>query len=416
MTVGTAAITEVPKPTPDRSRPSRRSRIVVLLIAGALAVGVRVPLMGYESGDYQDFLLPWYRFIEDHGRVWALRYQFSNYNAPYLYFLVALTYLPIPPLVGIKLISVVFDFVVGFFAYRIVDLKYPGSWRPVAAAIVVVSLPTVVLNGSMWGQADAIFAAFGLGGIYFLMRQRPWLSCVFFGLAVSFKLQAVFLLPVLLLAVLRGRVPWRALGLLPAVYVVTDLPAVLLGADPGELAVVYLDQAGTYDRLTLNAPNVFQFIGISESSVLEAAGVAWTGLLVCGLLIAAVLSHIDLTPTRILLAATTFALLVPYLLPAMHERYFYPAETLAVVAAFWLPRHLWSLPVLTQSASVFAYLPYLVGSRNEGGWPFVNFQILAAVMLAALGVSLRITVSHASGGGRLRVSRLRAEERGRPPR
>src|ERR1035438_1018447 len=69
-------------------------------------------------------------------------------------------------------------------------------------AAVVLFLPTVVLNSSLWGQIDATYASLGLGGLYFVLRRRPWLACTFFGLALSFKLQVVFLFPVLLLLVL----------------------------------------------------------------------------------------------------------------------------------------------------------------------------------------------------------------------
>jgi uncharacterized membrane protein len=75
---------------------------------------------------------------------------------------------------------------------------------------------------------------------------------------------------------------------------------------------------------------------------------------------------VQLTPTRIVLAATVSVLLVPFFLPAMHERYFFLADAMTVVAAFYLPRRLWALPVLEQFASFCAYLPFLLGSGGGG--------------------------------------------------
>ncbi|MDI5975166.1 hypothetical protein [Amycolatopsis magusensis] len=361
--------------------------LVLLVLA---AVTVRTLFFDHRSGDYNAFLLRWYEFIEQNGGWRALRYEFANYNAPYLYLLVALSYLPVPPLIGIKAISVVFDFVLAYFAYRIVDLRYPGRWWPVAAGAVVVFLPTVVLNSSMWAQADSSYSAFALGGLYFALRHRPYLSCAFFGLALAFKLQAIFLFPVLLVLVLGKRVPWRALLLVPGVYLVLDVPALLIGADPVPLLTIYATQTETYGQLTLNAPNAYQFLtGASGTAVLKAVGVALTGLLVLGGIIAVLARATELTTTRIVLLATISSLLVPFLLPAMHERYFFLADVLTVVAAFCLPRVLWPLPILTQFASLFSYLPYLTPGSALAT---VDFRVLAMVMLAALVLAVWVTV------------------------
>ena len=160
--------------------------VITVVILGGLAF--RADFLGYQSNDYNFGFKPWYQFIAQHGGFSALKYDFADYNMPYLYLLAALTYIPVPALLGIKLISVVFDFLLGFFAYRIVSVRYPGSWWPILAGATVINLPTVVLNSSMWAQVDAIYSAFGLGGVYFVLRRRPWVACLFFGLAFAFKL------------------------------------------------------------------------------------------------------------------------------------------------------------------------------------------------------------------------------------
>ena len=339
--------------------------IAVIVLA---AIAVRAVFFGNESGDYVTYFARWYEFIVQNGRWHALKTEFANYNVPYLYLLTAVTYVPVPALYAIKSMSVLFDFLLAFFAYRIVDLRYPGRWWPILAGAIVLFLPTVVLNSSWWAQVDAMYASAGLGGLYFLLRRRPWLACLFFGLAFAFKLQIIFLFPLLLLMVLRRYVPWRALLLIPLVYVVFDIPALLLGASPKALFTVYLTEAGTYNQLTLNAPNVYQYFGnVGDTTVIRYAGIAVTGVAVLALIIPVVLKKIELTTTRIVLAATVSVVLVPYLLPAMHERYFYLADALTVLAAFHLPRRLWFVPILAQFASLFAYLPFLLMTGGFGG-------------------------------------------------
>jgi Gpi18-like mannosyltransferase len=369
----------------ERFRFAGKMSVVAIVVLGGLAI--RAPFFGDQSWDYKLYFGSWYGFIAQHGGFSALKYDFANYNVPYLYLIATLTYIPVPALFGIKAISVGFDFLLGFFAYRIVAVRYPGSWWPILASAVVIYLPTVVLNSSMWAQVDAIYSAFGLGGVYFVLRRRPWLACLFFGLALAFKLQAIFLFPALLLFVLMRRVPWQALLLIPAVYLLLDVPAVLVGANFSTLVKVYVNETNTYDQLTLNAPSAYQYWGnLSYSEPLRPLGLAVTELLVLSLIFLVAVRRIQLTKSRIVLAATLSALLVPYFLPSMHERYFYLADGLTVISAFYLPRRLWPLPVLEQFSSAFSYAPFLLGQN------LINFRILSAVMLAALLLALWATV------------------------
>ncbi len=347
------------------SRRGRRVAVAAALVL--LALAVRSVFFKYETGDYTAYFHPWYEFILDHGRFGALKYSFANYNEPYLYLLALLTYTPLGPLLGIKIISVLFDLVLGYFSYRIVRLRYPQGWAPMVAAAVVLFLPTVVLNSSLWGQIDATYTSLALGGLYFVLRRRPWLACAFFGLALSFKLQVVFLFPVLLLLLLRRWVPWRALLMVPVVFVLMDVPALAVGASVSTLWSTYTGEVGLYQQLTLNAPNIYQYLGISESTVLRELGIALTLAVVVALIAILVLRRVQLTATRILLAGTVSVLLVPYLLPAMHERYFYLADALTVISAFYLPRRLWALPVLEQFASLMSYLPFLLATTTTSG-------------------------------------------------
>ncbi|MFF1609309.1 glycosyltransferase 87 family protein [Amycolatopsis sp. NPDC058278] len=279
--------------------------IVLAALLVLLAFGVRLALFRYETADYTAFYRRWYDFVVDQGGIGALKYEFSDLNAPYRYFMVLLPHLPVPsPLAGIKAFSVLFDLVTAFFVYRIVALKYPSHWIAAAAAFIVFMLPTVVINSAMWAQGDAIYTAFSLGAVYFLLRKRPWWACVFFGLALAFKLQAIFLFPLLLVMVLLGRVPWRALVAIPAVYLVLDVPALLAGASPAKLLTVYLNQTSIYPQLTLSAPNIWQFFrGEHGMEAMKTAAVLLTALLIFTLCLLVVLSRVELTDTRILVFA-----------------------------------------------------------------------------------------------------------------
>src|SRR6478736_3283324 len=114
-TVPAAAVAR-PEVAARRRRPAPQAIVLAILVVAALAM--RWFLFDVVSGDYRSFLSNWYAHLAQAGGFAGLGDEFSNYNTPYLALLAALTYLPADPLVGIKTISVVFDLVLAFFAYR----------------------------------------------------------------------------------------------------------------------------------------------------------------------------------------------------------------------------------------------------------------------------------------------------------
>ncbi|MGZ9931485.1 glycosyltransferase 87 family protein [Streptomyces sp. NC-S4] len=384
-------------------RPGSTFAIAAVIVVAAIAL--RLSLLREQSIDYVLFLKPWYQHIADNGGFRALKDTgFSDYNAPYLYFLALLTYLPISPLAGIKAISTGFDLLLAFFAFRITALRHPGRPAlPLAAGGVVLFLPTVTANSGWWGQADSIFTAFIVGGIYFVLRHRPWWACTFFGLALAFKLQAVFVFPFLFVLLLVRRLPLKALLAFPAVFLALDVPALLIGADPVKLLTIYARQTGTYQHLTMNAPSVYQFLTVGgHDDAIRSAGILGTGLVLLVLTALVVFSRVgrtslrfggrdsEITSTHIVLMATVSAMLVPFLLPSMHERYFYVGDVLSVIAAFYLPKRLWPLPVLVQIASFGSYMQYITDQKLNA---MPNMAIYTGVMAVAVGHLVAVTVT-----------------------
>lgn len=369
MTIAT--VPSPPTSVPGEAARARRRpdggtllRWSVLAAIVAVALVVRWQFVDVRTLDFNAFLDGWYNHIADAGGFSAFKEKFADYNYPYLYLIAILTYLHIPALVGVKAISVIFDIVLASFAYRIVGLRYPQFWVRALVFGLILGLPTVIANSSYWGQADVIYSAFAVGGFYFLLRKRPWSACIFFGLAISFKLQAIFIFPVLLWLVLRRYVPVKALLAIPAVYLLLDVPALLVGAPWKTVLSVYLEQTDSYKQLTLGAPNVYQLLWLDG----DLDWVAYTGIGVAAAIIVVFLGwsvwrRPPVTATTILVTATASAVLVPFLLPAMHERYFYLAEVLSVIVAFYLPMRFWIIPVLIQMAGLGVYYASLTGDQ-----------------------------------------------------
>src|SRR2546429_6034452 len=233
------------------------------LIIGAmivLAMALRSALFPIISRDYYRYLSPWYDFIKSHGGFAAFKYQFGNYAVFYLYLLALATYIPLPKIAVIKSISVVFDLVLALFTYLIVRLKYEKSSISIIAALLILFTPTVFINSAFWGQSDSIYASLSLGGLYFLLRKQPFWAFLFFGLAISFKLQAIFLFPLLFVLLITKQIHIKYFMIIPVVYLISILPAYLLGRDLIDLLKIYYMQMNKYPWLTLSAPNIFQWI------------------------------------------------------------------------------------------------------------------------------------------------------------
>ncbi|MFI6153709.1 hypothetical protein ACIBCA_13535 [Kitasatospora sp. NPDC051170] len=389
-------------------------RLALLVGIGIVALGVRAAMRHWQSLDFQLFLSQWYKSL-DQGGFHALKDPgFADYNVPYLYLLAALTKLPVSALTGMKAISIAFDLLMGFFVLRIVALRFPrrDAWQPFAATLLVLLLPTVVSNSGWWSQADSIYTSFVVGAVYFVLTRRPWWACSMIGFALAFKLQTVFVFPFLLVMLLTRRLLWRSLLAIPAVYLALDIPAFMIGADPVKLLTVYTRQADSYQQLTLNAPSVYQFIRTPldphHAESIRSAGILATGAVVGVLIALAVLSRTGrlalrsgaarptLTQNQVVLTALASAITLPFLLPSMHDRYFYIADVLSVVAAFYVPRRLWFVPVLVQVSSFSAYLTFLriknVQTMWDYQWSPFEWKLLSASMgFAALSV-LVVTV------------------------
>lgn len=335
---------------------------LLLPVAGAMLL--RMCLLDYQSGDYLDFLSHWATFFREHEGFSALAMDVGDYNVPYLYFIAAMSGLNIPDLYGYKLFSIFFDVVLAWGGLRLVRVlrgEQGGKCLPAVAFLGMLWLPTVVLNGSLWGQCDAIYGALLVHGVALALEGRTGWSVVLAAVAFSFKLQTVFLLPLWGVLWLGKRIRFRELWLFPLTYLLTIVPALCLGKPLGDILKVYWEQMGQYPRLSLNAPSVFQWIpyGVPVQEGLAARlGIGSAALLVLALLLVGLRWGERMDGRAYMAVAVVLAIGVPFLLPHMHERYFFLADVLTLCWACVGWRRSGVL-VLTAGASLASYAVYL---------------------------------------------------------
>lgn len=350
--------------------------IVLLLAASAALRWLALPRLNV---DMKLFYVEFYGYIAERGFS-ALGDGFSLASPLHLYliWLATLTRGFLSASTALKLESIAFDVLSAAAIYKIVRLKHKDGPLPLLAAALFLCLPTVIMNSSLWGQIDSLYTSFLLWCVYFLMKDRPLPATVMFGLSISIKLQAVFLMPFLAVLFFKRRIQWYHVLVPPLVYILTLIPAVLAGRSFLELLTLYLSWSGEFQQLAMHAPNLYSFaVGHPTwRQPILYGGLALAAVVLGGWVFIYARRRFPLDPKRILLMALVSTALVPFVLPRMHDRYFYPADTLSFALAFLVPSF-WYAPIGYQVISSLAYVLFLFSVTEQQS----NLFLLTAILL-----------------------------------
>ncbi len=362
---------------------------VLITISFVCALGLRYALAPTVSGDVKHAVGPWLDIIRSDGFS-ALGGSFANYNPPYLYLLYLGSLTPLNNVEIIKSIAVVFDLVL---AAGVAAIALRLSGRAALAAIAgigVLLLPEVFLNSAMWGQADGIFTALLVWSAWGVLSKRFTPAWVLFALAFSVKLQAMFLFPWIALAFLVQRHRWRSVLIGVGALLVTYVPALIAGRSVASLAGVYLDQVGEKKQLASGVANMYEWIPNGFYSTVFPAGLFFA-FAVVALLMALYLRQLP-SPEHsgpwLLRVAAALGVLVPFVLPAMHDRYFYAGGVLTAICVLIDRRYL-APAVVLQFTAVMAYAPFLWGATVIPYWATAIPQLAAVLWVVWLSLSAR---------------------------
>jgi Gpi18-like mannosyltransferase len=364
-----------------KQRITKVAAIYFCLLAVSSAVIMFIVMRDRSNTDLTDFVLPWFAQLTEHG-LHAISGTYSAYTPTYLYFLatVAPLHSIISDVVLIKSVSMAFNFIGAFIVYLIVlEVTMDKRISAVAGAGALL-LPTVVMNSAYWGQCDAIYSTFVLSFVLFNLKGATGRAVFCLGLAFSFKLQAIFVAPYVLYLILRKRIGLQHLLVVPIVYAATMFPAYLMGRPASELATIYLGQIHEYGFLSLSAPNLYEIIqhfhlvgyhfGVRAGLILATA---------VGITLAISAQRLPDDLRADLLVVTASVILMPFVLPKMHDRYFFLADILTYVLAFTFSRA-WLLAIGMQIGSLSAYCKFLFD------WHFGPSLGALAVGTASVGI------------------------------
>jgi hypothetical protein len=322
--------------------------------------------------------------------------------------------------VAVKLPGLLAEIVLSWLLLVVIARRYgrpAGLW---AAAAFWVN-PAMILAGSMLGYLDALMALPALGSIAAAALNAPVVAGALLAIACLTKLQAIFILPVVALALWNAGRPRgaKAIGAgavsAAAVCGVALLPYVLAGASRNVLQGV--SSLLRHDMLSADAANLWWVITYVMRASYAAgelgAWAAWTMTMrILGMSTIVKLGYPNPRPiaTLSILAATAWALwrarratdlallsaacafiVHAYFLlgVAVHENHLYLAVPLLALAAAARPR---LRPILFGVSAVFALNLYLFFGLGRGlplpprHLTIVDTTVILAVLNCALFV------------------------------
>jgi len=275
----------------------------------------------------------------------------------------------------VKLLGIVSGACIAFALGRLLR----GNPDRYQAMLFSFLIPTVTINAVVYGQCDGFWVSACLLAVTAAIERRNTTMLVWCGVALAFKAQAVFLAPFVIVVLLKHRVS-PPLWMIPAgLFAAAMLPAWLAGWPAADLATIYWRQAAYFNTIG-SAPNpwaIMAAITPPAPSPLFAIGYVGAALVCIGYV--AIMVQRKLDDIGLLRAALLSALIVPFLLPKMHERFTLLADLLAFALACTVrDRESWRICVAVIGASTIATFGAMFDGRG-----FLLLPAAASVVEAA---------------------------------
>ena len=331
----------------------------VLAVVSVFGILLRYHLRNDISGDYRVFLKPWYDTIQKSGTQ-ALSEQVGDYNLPYQCMILLMTKLPMDSLYAYKLVSCLFDYLLAGAAAALICELTMSKKAAIAGFCMVILFPQVWIDSAHWAQCDSIYTFWVILAVLLYLQDRENLSFFVLGIALSFKMQAVFAVPFFLTAWFLWGHPFRKFFWAVPGFYLFCIPALTAGRKPLDPLAIYLNQTTEYSAIRFNFPS---FWGI----LFPAGGHSeWNGAAILVTILALILGvwwmafafqknvqkngkvicQVKDKNSGVLLRLCIWSIWTCVLfLPNMHERYAYALDILMIVL-FFSTKNIREVPVI----------------------------------------------------------------------
>ena len=366
--------------------------LIFAILITLFSLVIRITLIDFKTTDYVSFLLPWYDDLYDLGGLSALKYSIGDYNVPYLTLVALLTYLPFPPLYSIKALSIIFDYMLALscmmFVYKLFKEHKNRGLYAFITYVIVVMLPTVILNSSAWAQCDSIYTTFLVLSFMYLIDEKYFKSFILLGISFAFKLQFIFLLPVYILVYINKRnFSILHFMLIPLANFALCIPAMLAGRSIQDCMSIYINQTKTYSHyISMNFAGIYNLFLKGQNLIstpnesLAKCGTLFTIFIFIFSAFIIFLVKRKLTKKEIVSLGLWCVLTSVFFLPHMHDRYMFSADILSIIYLI-LNKEKWYIPLAINFVSTYCYFAYLFENVSI---PISYVSILLFVVICIL--------------------------------
>ena len=369
--------------------------LLFALVLTVMGLIFRLYLFDIKSGDYTTAFADWMKECHQAGGFAYLGIKPGvsdastfDYNCMFQYLIVLLHYIggggAVDDMYLVKMLSVIFDYVCAITVMRIAD-KATGEnvQKAILAYAAVLFLPTVVLNSAAWAQNDSIYTAFILLSLLHFMNGNDLRAFIYLAISYSFKQQALFFFPFVIIMWLKSRIKIRYILTIPVFYVVSMIPAAIAGRKWSDLLGIYGNQVSMFSRLSMNYPSIYTIVASdldkSIRKMIIPAGTVATVMIMGCLAYYIYRKNFEITYKYMITLVIFTAELCCFCLPVMHERYGYMPEMLAVIYALYSFKRLPVCAIL-QVISMITYSRFLFGSTVTYLWP-LSVTMLAIILI-----------------------------------
>lgn len=356
----------------------------ILLIVGVtiLSILIRLSVKHVITGDWTAWWELWFDELYK-GGFKAVAGDWYDYAPPFVYLLWIITILPINCMTGFKAMMSGFDFMAAIVGALIIYELTKNKTKSVITYAFFMLSPVFIVNSTLWAQCDMLPMFWVMLCVYFIIKDRPCLGMFFFGVAFAFKLQPLWLAPMLIILWLNKKVKLQHFLWLPVNYFIGIIPAWIAGKPLGECLGVYLSQT-TEEMwaLVLKYCNIYYWIG-TDSFIEEyhTAGI-WLTLGVFMIVLYYMgRRKLKITKEFVILSGAFFGILAPFFLPHMHERYSFFGEVFLLLYAVVKPGKFY----LFVLQSLVAFMGYSVFLAQDWSLPLDYMPFITLAVLLGTG-------------------------------
>ena len=302
----------------------------------------------------------------------------------------------------LKIISLTFDFIGGFYILKLCKFKFSNSRILFYYSLFYFLNPAIYFNSLVWFQFDGILSSLVFISVYHAINKNISISLIALLLAINFKLQAIIFIPIvgiillpelLIQFSLKSLISW--LGPILAIQFIILIPFIQAGQLTTIISVVEhsfnkfpfvsMNAAGIWNWLVFNEPtkvsDQISFFGIAYKTwglllfMISAFIAIWPLLKTTFLKIFRETTN-QISISDLMLICSLFVLSFFFFNTQMHERYSHPA-LLFVISYSIISKDLFPTFLLS-----FAYLINLEVVIHALGFPNYGIFILSRSLIA----------------------------------